>query len=228
MHGKFVSSRRNSLDQFASARAEMVEQQLLARGIRDERVLAAMANVPRHLFIPEDQKSRAYWDGPLSIGQGQTISQPYVVALTCELLEIAETGKVLEVGAGSGYAAAVLAQLARRVITLECLPELAQLARRNLEKASCTNVEVLCADGTLGYPREAPFDAIAVAAGAPAVPVSLKQQLKVGGRLVIPVGLSRRFQNLVRVQRISEEEFRKDALGDVAYVPLVGAEGWAK
>ncbi|MGX1496908.1 protein-L-isoaspartate(D-aspartate) O-methyltransferase [Labrenzia sp. MBR-25] len=215
------------MDQFASARAEMIEQQLRIRGIRDERVLAAMANVPRHLFVPEDQKSQAYRDGPLSIGQGQTISQPYVVALTCELLEIAENGKVLEVGAGSGYAAAVLAQLAQKVIALERLPDLARLARKNLAKAGCSNIEVLCTDGTLGCPSEAPFDAIAVAAGAPTVPDSLKKQLKVGGRLVIPVGRSRRQQDLIRVQRLSETEWKTDNLGAVAYVPLVGAEGWS-
>ncbi|MEE4013631.1 protein-L-isoaspartate(D-aspartate) O-methyltransferase [Roseibium sp. FZY0029] len=215
------------MDEFAFARAEMIEQQLRARGIRDERVLAAMAKVPRHLFVPEDQKNRAYWDGPLSIGEGQTISQPYVVALTCELLEIAENNTVLEVGAGSGYAAAVLANLARKVVTLERLPELAQLARENLEKAGCSSVEVICTDGTLGCPSESPFDTIAVAAGAPAVPDSLKKQLKVGGRLVIPVGRSRRQQDLTRVQRLSETEWQTDNLGAVAYVPLVGAEGWA-
>jgi protein-L-isoaspartate(D-aspartate) O-methyltransferase len=205
----------------------MIEHQLRRRGIRDERVLAAMATVPRHLFVPVDQQQRAYWDGPMPIGFGQTISQPYVVALTCELLEIPEKAKVLDIGAGSGYAAAVLGELAEKVISIERLPELVDLARNNLERAGSTNVTVLCGDGTLGCQQEAPFDAIAVAAGAPSVPYSLKQQLKVGGYLVIPVGTSRRFQDLIRVRRLSEDEFRTDDQGGVAYVPLVGAEGWA-
>ena len=214
------------MDPFSSERTNMVEHQLRRRGIRDERVLAVMAKVPRHLFVPVSQQERAYWDSPLPIGNGQTISQPYVVALTCELMEIGENAKVLEIGAGSGYAAAVLGELTDQVISIERLPELAQLARNNLAKAGYANVEVLCTDGTRGHNQEAPFDAIAVAAGAPAVPESLKQQLKVGGRLVIPVGPSRRLQDLVRVRRVSETEFQTEDLGEVAYVPLVGAEGW--
>lgn len=216
------------MDPFAAEREAMVETQLRRRGIHDDRVLAAMAKVPRHLFVPEGLQDRAYWDGPLPIGSGQTISQPYVVALTCELLEIGPGDSVLDIGAGSGYAAAVLAELATHVISIERLPEIAQQARDNLKTAGYSNVEVLCADGTLGCPEKAPFDAIAVAAGAPAVPDSLKKQLKVGGRLVIPVGPSRRMQDLVRVRRISETEFRTDDLGGVAYVPLVGAEGWSE
>ncbi len=214
------------MDQWTTARAEMVEQQLRRRGISDKRVLAAMASVPRHIFVPESQVNRAYWDGPLSIGYGQTISQPYVVALTCELLEISENAKVLEIGAGSGYAAAVLGNLAHKVISIDRIQELVSLSRENLKRAGCRNVEVICADGTLGCPAEAPFDAIAVAAGAPAVPDSLKKQLKVGGRLVIPVGRSKRQQDLIRIERLSETEFKTDNLGAVAYVPLVGADGW--
>jgi protein-L-isoaspartate(D-aspartate) O-methyltransferase len=216
------------MDPFANVRKEMVDTQLRRRGIRDERVLATMQKVPRHLFVPEDQRDRAYWDGPLPIGSGQTISQPYVVALTCELLEIGQEDIVLDIGAGSGYAAAVLAELATRVVSIERLPELCQQAQDNLRKAGYGNVVVLCTDGTLGCPDKAPFDAIAVAAGAPAVPDSLKQQLKVGGRLVIPVGPTRRMQDLVRVRRITEETFKTDDLGGVAYVPLVGAEGWSE
>lgn len=216
------------MDAFVSERRDMVETQLKRRGLRDARVLAAMATVPRHLFVPGDQHGRAYWDGPLPIGFSQTISQPYVVALTCELLDLKPEDTVLDIGAGSGYAAAVLAELAAHVVSIERLPELAQLARDNLAAAGYPDVEVLCADGTLGCSDKAPFDAIAVAAGAPAVPVSLKQQLKVGGRLVIPVGPSRRLQDLVRVRRISEDRFETDNLGGVAYVPLVGAEGWAE
>ncbi|MCK7611487.1 protein-L-isoaspartate(D-aspartate) O-methyltransferase [Roseibium sediminicola] len=216
------------MDPFAAEREAMVEIQLRRRGIHDDRVLAAMAKVPRHLFVPENHRHNAYWDGPLPIGSGQTISQPYVVALTCELLEIKPEDNVLDIGAGSGYAAAVLAELAARVVSIERLPELTDLARSNLEAAGYGNVEVLCADGTLGCPDKAPFDAIAVAAGAPAVPASLKQQLKVGGRLVIPVGTSKRLQDLVRVRRVSEQEFKTEDFGGVAYVPLVGAEGWSE
>jgi len=214
------------MDPFAAERKAMVETQLRPRGIQDERILAAMAKVPRHLFVPEDQQQRAYRDGPLPIGFGQTISQPYVVALTCEFLELTPQDTVLDIGAGSGYAAAVLAELAASVVSIERLPDLAERARNNLQGTGYGNVEVLCADGTLGCPDKAPFDAIAVAAGAPAVPLSLKEQLKVGGRLVIPVGPSRRLQDLVRVRRISEPVFETDDLGGVAYVPLVGAEGW--
>lgn len=216
------------MDAFVSERRDMVETQLKRRGLRDARVLAAMATVPRHLFVPGDQRGRAYWDGPLPIDFGQTISQPYVVALTCELLDLKPEDTVLDIGAGSGYAAAVLAELAAHVVSIERLPELAQLARDNLAAAGYPDVEVLCADGTLGCPDKDPFDAIAVAAGAPAVPVSLKQQLKAGGRLVIPVGPSRRLQDLIRVRRISEDRFETDNLGGVAYVPLIGAEGWAE
>lgn len=214
------------MDPFSAEREAMVEIQLRRRGIHDDRVLAAMSKVPRHLFVPENQRHNAYWDGPLPIGFSQTISQPYVVALTCELLEIGPEDSVLDIGTGSGYAAAVLAELAAHVISIERLPELARLARENLETTGYNNVEILCADGTLGCADKAPFDAVAVAAGAPAVPAPLKQQLKVGGRLVIPVGPSRRMQDLVRVRRVSEEEFKTEDFGGVAYVPLVGTEGW--
>lgn len=216
------------MDAFANARKDMVETQLRRRGIRDKRVLAAMEKVSRHLFVAEIRRHRAYWDGPLAIGSYQTISQPYVVALTCELLEIRPNNSVLEIGAGSGYAAAILSELANRVVSIERLPELAELARKNLQVSGYDSVEVLCSDGTLGCPERAPFDAIAVAAGAPAIPKSLKRQLKIGGRLVVPVGPSRHLQHLIRVRRISEEDFRTDTLGGVSYVPLVGAEGWAE
>eukprot|EP00903_Cladosiphon_okamuranus_P001609 g1607.t1 len=216
------------MDAFASARRDMVETQLRHRGIRDKRVLAAMEKVPRHLFVAEIRRHRAYWDGPLAIGSYQTISQPYVVALTCELLEIMPNSSVLEIGAGSGYAAAILSELANCVVSVERLPELAELARKNLRASGYDSVEVLCSDGTLGCPEKAPFDAIAVAAGAPAVPEPLKRQLKIGGRLVIPVGPSRHQQDLVRVRRISEDNFRTDTLGAVSYVPLVGSEGWGE
>jgi len=214
------------MDAFAAERKDMVETQLRRRDIRDERVLAAMGTVPRHLFVAESRRHRAYWDGPLAIGSYQTISQPYVVALTCELLELAPGDSVLEIGTGSGYAAAVLSELAERVVSIERLPELADLARKNLEAAGYHSVEVLCTDGTLGCPDKAPFDAIAVAAGAPAVPDSLKQQLKVGGRLVIPVGPTQRMQDLLCIKRLSAGQFATANKGGVAFVPLVGENGW--
>ncbi|WP_103223474.1 protein-L-isoaspartate(D-aspartate) O-methyltransferase [Roseibium marinum] len=209
-----------------SQRKDMVLRQLEGRGIRDERVLAAMRKVPRHIFVPAAQQAASYNDGPLPIGHGQTISQPYIVALMCELLELSRENKVLEIGAGCGYAAAVLAELAHEVITIERMPELAELARKNLLKAGYPDVRVICADGSLGCPDEAPFDAIVVAAGAPATPDALKQQLKTGGRLVIPVGSNSRSQELLRIRRLSDTDYDTEPQGEVAFVPLVGAEGW--
>ncbi len=174
---------------FAELRRLMVEQQLRARGIRDERVLQAMAAIPRELFVPEDQRHRAYEDEPVAIGHGQTVSQPYMVALMVQCLELRGDEKVLEVGAGSGYHAAVLGALAREVIALELIPELAARARQNLEAAGrAHNVRVICADGSRGYPEEAPYDAISVAAAAPEPPGALLDQLADPGRMVIPVG----------------------------------------
>lgn len=174
---------------FAELRKRMVEQQLRGRGIRDERVLAAMAEIPRERFLPEDRRNRAYEDEPVAIGHGQTISQPYMVALMTQCLELQGDEKVLEVGAGSGYHAAVLGALAREVIALELIPELAALAQQNLEAVGrARNVRVVCADGWLGYPQEAPYDAISVAAAAPEPPWALLEQLADPGRMVIPVG----------------------------------------
>ncbi len=214
------------MDRFASERDEMVLRQLQNRDIRDERVLAAMRKVPRHLFVPADQRANAYWDGPLPIGFGQTISQPYIVALMAEAMKLTDSSKCLDIGTGSGYAAAVLAELSGQVVSIERIPELAEIARGNLNDAGYPDVEVLCTDGSLGYAQEAPYDAIAVAAGAPAVPETLKRQLKIGGRLVIPVGRSHRFQDLIRIRRTAEDEFQTDNLGGVAFVPLLGAEAW--
>ncbi|PVB62837.1 protein-L-isoaspartate(D-aspartate) O-methyltransferase [Labrenzia sp. 011] len=207
-------------------RKEMVLRQLEGRGIRDQRVLSAMRKVPRHIFVPAAQQAASYNDGPLPIGCGQTISQPYMVALMCELLDLSGNSKVLEIGTGCGYAAAVLAELSDEVITIERMPELVDIARENLLKAGYPTVRVICADGSLGYPREAPFDAIAVAAGAPSVPEVLKQQLKTGGRLVLPVGSNSRYQELLKITRLSESEFETVSHGEVAFVPLVGAGGW--
>ncbi len=216
----------DTMDTFASQRREMVRQQIRNRGIRDERVLNAMLTVPRHVFVDPSQQTAAYCDGPMSIGFGQTISQPYVVALMCELLELTGDCKVLEIGSGSGYAAAILAHLSRQVVGIERIPQLAELARQNLVAANIANVDIRCADGSIGCPEEAPFDAILVSAGAPAAPEELQQQLKVGGRMVIPVGSNARLQMLKRIRRLSETTFETDNQGEVAFVPLVGKCAW--
>jgi protein-L-isoaspartate(D-aspartate) O-methyltransferase len=214
------------MDQFATKRKEMVLQQLERRGIRDSRVLAAMAKVPRHLFVSTDQNWQSYRDGPLPIGHRQTISQPYIVALMCEALELTEKSRTLEIGSGSGYAAAVLAELSGHVTSIERIPELADLARQNLSTAGYPNIEIHCCDGSLGYPENAPYDAIVVASGAPTEPKAMKQQLTIEGCLIIPVGPSRTYQDLLKIKRISETEYRTENLGAVAFVPLVGAQGW--
>lgn len=193
------------------------------RGIRDARVLEAFAAVRRELFVP-GQELRAYDDAPLQIGFGQTISQPYVVAITAEALDVRSTDRVLEIGTGSGYAAAILALLAHEVDTIERIPQLANAARERLSRLA-PNVRVHEGDGSLGIPSRAPFDAIAVAAGAPRPPPSLLRQLAIGGRLVLPTG-SANHQQLVRITRTGDETFDEVSLGDVVFVPLVGAEGW--
>jgi len=206
-------------------RRDMVRRQLRARGIRDARVLAAMGRVPRHAFVPEGQQGMAYDDTPLPIGQGQTISQPYMVALMTEALGLAGGEKVLEVGTGSGYQAAVLAELGCEVHTVEREPALAREAARRLAALGYDSVRVHEGDGTLGLPDEAPFRGIVVTAGGPRVPEALKAQLDPdGGVLVIPVG-DRGYQELVRVTRRGSS-FREEDLGGCRFVPLVGEEGW--
>lgn len=207
-------------------RQDMIDRQLSARGLRDARVLAAMAAVPRELFVPAGQASAAYRDQPLPIGHGQTISQPYVVALMLEALELEGGERMLEVGAGSGYAAAVAAQIAAQVFAIERIPELAEQARTNLRRAGCANADVRCADGSLGLPQEAPFDVILVSAGGPAVPEALKSQLAKHGRLVMPAGSDRRAQRLLRITRHDVEHFEEEDLGPVYFVPLIGEGGW--
>lgn len=209
-----------------TARDAFVHRQVEARGVRDRHVLDAMRAVPRELFVPEDQRAHAYEDHPLSIGAGQTISQPYIVGFMIESLALQGGEKVLEVGAGSGYAAAVLSKIAREVFTIERLDALARFATDNLAAAGCSNVQVRHGDGTQGWPGEAPFDAILVSAGGPDVPRSLMRQLKVGGRLVIPVGKDPRAQELVRVTRTSDSKWKREEIADVSFVPLVGKEGW--
>lgn len=207
------------------ARDTMVNLQLRGRGISDARVLSAFREVPREAFLPENLREFAYEDAPLPIAGGQTISQPYIVALTVQALGLRGGERVLEIGTGSGYAAAVLSHVAREVFTIERLDDLATSAGANLARVGCTNVRVLCADGTLGWPEHAPYDAIAVAAGGPHVPKALLSQLALGGRLVMPVGPESE-QVLVRVTRAGEDDFREETLTEVRFVPLIGAEGW--
>ncbi|HEY69724.1 MAG TPA: protein-L-isoaspartate(D-aspartate) O-methyltransferase [Anaerolineae bacterium] len=211
-------------DKYRQARERMVEQQLRTRGISDERVLQVMRSVPRHLFVDPDLRYAAYSDAPLPIPQQQTISQPYIVALMTELLELKGGERVLEVGTGSGYQAAVLAHIAGKVYTLERIHELVVQAEKTLSKLGLDNVEVFEVDGTLGLPEHAPYEAIIVTAAAPHVPEPLKQQLGEGGRLVLPVG-SRMGQMLERWRRTGDD-FSHERLAPVAFVPLVGDHGW--
>ena len=208
-------------------RKKMVDSQIRSRGIRDERVLEAMEKVPRHFFIEEGLQDQAYSDHPLPIGERQTISQPYIVALMTEALALTGTEKVLEIGTGSGYQAAVLAELADRVFSTERLPRLADRARKILYALRYSNVLIKVGDGTQGWSEEAPFDGIIVTAGAPKVPKPLVQQLAVGGRLVIPVG-DRYSQNLLRVVRLSEDpgDVDEEDLGGCRFVDLIGEHGW--
>jgi protein-L-isoaspartate(D-aspartate) O-methyltransferase len=211
----------------STARLLMVERHIRARGVRDPHVLDALATIPREAFLPVELAALAYEDRPLPIEADQTISQPYIVALMTEALALKPADKVLEIGTGSGYAAAVLAEIARHVFTIERHAELADLARERLARLGYSNVDVRCGDGTLGWTEYAPFDAIMVAAGGPDVPSTLLDQLAIGGRLVMPVG-SGSAQELVRVMRVSETEYRREELGAVQFVPLIGAEGWAE
>jgi protein-L-isoaspartate(D-aspartate) O-methyltransferase len=212
---------------FARERAVMVSRHLRARGIEGPLLLAAMSAVPREAFVPEHLQEFSYEDSALPIEAGQTISQPYIVARMLELAEIKPGDKVLEVGAGSGYAAAVMSRMANKVFAIERHEELARLARARLRRLGYENVETVIADGTKGLPEEAPFQAIVVSAGGPHVPEALKQQLAAGGRLIIPVG-EFGYQTLMRVRRTGEHSFEEEDFGAVAFVPLIGEEGWAE
>jgi len=214
------------MNKFEALRKQMVDCQLAARGLSDQAVLDAVNAVPREEFIPTELVEFAYRDSPLPIAASQTISQPYIVALMTAALELKPSDRVLEVGTGSGYAAAVLAEIADDVYTIERHKILADTARKRLGNLGFKNIQVLYGDGTLGWPEHAPFDGIIVAAGGPEVPETLKQQLAIGGRLVIPVGTTLQTQKLVRVRRISEDKYQEEDLGAVRFVPLIGAAGW--
>jgi protein-L-isoaspartate(D-aspartate) O-methyltransferase len=212
---------------FSQLRARMVDTQVAWRGVRDAAVLQAMRVVPREAFVDGGFKEFAYEDSPLPIGEGQTISQPYLVALMIEAAELGPLDRALEVGAGSGYAAAVMSRIAARVYTVERHAMLADGARRRFEALGYDNIELRAGDGTLGWPEAAPFDAILVAAGAPDVPEALKAQLRIGGRLIVPVGLECD-QMLLKIIRASESLFEREELGGVRFVPLIGEQGWAE
>lgn len=211
-------------DDFAQEREAMVETQILGRGIKDPRVLDAMRKVPRHVFVPDHLKPQAYEDRPLKIGSGQTISQPYMVGLMTALLDVHPGHRVLEVGTGSGYQAAILAHLTSEVYTIERIAFLSSRAREVLGQIGVDNVSVETRDGTLGWPEKAPFDRILVTAGAPEIPVALEEQLAIGGKLVCPVGTSER-QMLMIVYRTQEGWVREESVGCM-FVPLIGKGGW--
>jgi protein-L-isoaspartate(D-aspartate) O-methyltransferase len=223
--GKYAQRELARFD-FAAQRCAMVEHHIAARGVRSESVLRAMRAVRREEFLPSNLREFAYEDSPLPIANGQTISQPYIVAFMIEALLLEGGEEVLEIGTGSGYAAAILAEIAKNVYSVERIGQLAEKAATTLAKQGYHNVHVMHGDGTRGWPDHAPYDAIVVAAGGPKVPEALQMQLKVGGRLVIPIGTSPRAQELVRVTRVSATEFRREELADVRFVPLLGEEGW--
>ncbi|HEU0061559.1 MAG TPA: protein-L-isoaspartate(D-aspartate) O-methyltransferase [Hyphomicrobiaceae bacterium] len=214
------------MSDFSLLRERMIDAQLARRGIQDRYVIAAMGKVPREVFVAAALEEFAYADAPLPIGEEQTISQPYVVALMIEAAAVEPGDCVLEVGAGSGYAAAVLSQIANAVYAIERHPSLVEAARARFARLGYDNIEIRVGDGTLGWAQAAPFDAILVSAGGPKVPPALKQQLAIGGRLVIPVGECGRRQSLLRVTRTAEAAFEEENLGSVKFVPLIGKGGW--
>jgi protein-L-isoaspartate(D-aspartate) O-methyltransferase len=208
-------------ENYTASRASMVERDLRGRGIRDSKVLEAMQTIPRHLFVPEPYRPEAYSDGALPIGEGQTISQPYVVALMSELLALQGHEKVLEIGTGSGYQAAVLARLAKKIYTIEVVPELAARAAGTLKRLGYANVEVKSGDGFFGWPENGPFDAILITAAAEIIPDPLWAQLVEGGTLVMPLGEQRRTQKLVRVRKVNGKR-QIQTITDVLFVPMTG------
>ena len=214
------------MQNFAQQRKQMIDYQLRARGLHDQAVINAIDAVAREAFVSTQWVDSAYNDTALPIAARQTISQPYIVAIMTAALELKSTDRVLEVGTGSGYAAAVMAQIAKQVYTVERHKTLADSARTRLKELGYHNIEVLLGDGTLGWPQYAPFDAIVVTAGGPMVPETLKQQLAVGACLVIPVGTALHSQVLLRIRRTAENEFEEEDLCSVSFVPLIGAAGW--
>ena len=213
-------------DPYEIEREEMVKNQLKRRGIRNLRLLAAFRNVPRHEFVPAKLRSRAYHDGPLPIGQEQTISQPYMVAVMTQAAEVELGDRVLEIGMGSGYQTAILAVLGASVFTIERIPGLVELAEERLERLNYTDIHTRVADGTLGWEEEAPFDAIVVTAGAPEIPQPLLAQLVDGGRVVIP--LEEGVSQVLYVVRRTEEGFKKERGEPCTFVPLIGEYGWKR
>jgi len=215
------------MDKYKKPRMKMVTSQLISRGISDDRVLKAMEKIPRHLFVDEGLQDQAYADNPLPIGDRQTISQPYIVALMTEALELKGNEKVLEIGTGSGYQAAILAELSERVFSIERIGSLADKARKVLESLNYYNVLIRVGDGTYGWREESPFDAIIVTAGAPDVPRTLLEQLAIGGSLVVPIG-DRYTQKLLKLTRTSEnlDNTEKKDLGGCRFVNLIGEYGW--
>jgi protein-L-isoaspartate(D-aspartate) O-methyltransferase len=209
-------------------RRRMVAEQIEGRGIKNPAVLNAMGQIPREAFTLPKYQTYAYEDSPLPIHAGQTISQPYVVALMIDKLKLGPTDKVLEIGTGSGYAAAILSRIAGWVYTVERIAELVEFARKNLAFCGCKNVLTRHGDGTTGWPEHAPYDGIVVAAGGPKIPATLRNQLGVGGRLIIPVGDDPRAQRLIRITRTGPQAFHKENLSHVRFVPLIGEQGWEK
>jgi len=213
---------------FAARREHMVRQQIAGRGIEGARLLDAFRAVPREDFVPGEMREFAYEDGPLPIEAGQTISQPYIVALMIDSAGVTPGDRVLEIGAGSGYAAAVMSRLAGAVIAVERHADLVALARERMERLGYSNVRIVEGDGTGGLPAEAPFEAILCAASGSHVPDALRRQLAIGGILVMPLGEPNAVQNLVKVTRRGEQDFEQEDLGPVRFVPLIGAHGWAE
>lgn len=211
---------------FARSRQEMVERQIRRRGIRVPAILDAMREVPREVFVLEEYRDAAYDDAPLPIPAEQTISQPYVVALMIRALDLTAEARVLEIGSGSGYASAILSRMVREVHAVERHRELVEYARERLQKLGYNNVHVHHADGSKGWPEAAPYDGILVSASGPRIPNVLEQQLAIGGHLVMPIGRTRGMQNLVRLTRLSEDDYKQKNMGGVRFVPLIGEEGW--
>jgi protein-L-isoaspartate(D-aspartate) O-methyltransferase len=213
------------MNEYSSMRQQMVDTQIIARGIQDPKVIQAMRKVPRHLFLDEALRSQAYEDNPSPIGEKQTISQPYIVAMMTELLGLKGKEKVLEIGTGSGYQAAVIAEIAERVYSIERIPALAKRARKLLDDLKYTNIVITIGDGTLGWKEHSPYDGIIVTAAAPHAPTALLEQLKTGGRLVIPIG-EEYAQDLMVYIREDDGEYSKENYGGVRFVKLIGDEGW--